>query len=170
MILSTMSENENNIKHDHEISLNDELKFIMECPQLFIAEYFSNIKKRIDYQVHLILFNDKNLNNSVNEKIIKKKYVEMIEKINEIELECLRGCKQNILKFKSNELNSIMVINNNNKTKQINDHQSIEFLVMKLKRMIFLNRNCIFINPIHIDGPLSDPTNIGKLKIVNKYF
>ena len=95
----------------------------------------------------------------------------MIEKINEIELECLRGCKQNILKFKSNESHSIMMmINNNNKTKQINDHQSIELLVLKLKRMIFLNRNCIFINPIQIDGPLSDPTNIGKLKIVNKYF
>jgi hypothetical protein len=142
---------------------DEELKFIMECPQLYLADYFSSLKKRIDYQVHLTLFNEANLNNSKNEQIIRKKYADMIEQINKIELECLRSCKQNILKFKSNEMNST------NKSASILTELHDEKL-LKLKRMIFLNRNCIFINPICINGPLSDPTNIGKLKIVNKYF
>ena len=58
----------------------------------------------------------------------------------------------------------------NQNTQYVNDLSTNEKLII-LKRLIFMNKNMIFIKSIKTNnGYFSDPTAFGKLIIVNKYY
>lgn len=138
----------------------DAFKFASEHPQLFLSEYFMDLKNQINIEAEKTLSNENNINNNVNKFKINKKRHAMIEQINSFEKECLTNCSTKI----KNEDN----LNFNINIKDISTEQELKQFE-KLKRRLFLNRNMIFITPISVTGPLSDCTAFGKLIYVKKY-
>jgi len=143
-------------------SIMEEYQFCLECPRLFLANFFIELKGKVDYEVEKVLNNEINSDNAVNIEKINKKRTEFINRINQFETECLKRCNQNVMKFKESLENQ-----NAHYQKEISTKEKLT----ALKRLLFMDKNMIFIKSIRINnGYYSDPSAFGKLIVVNKYY
>jgi hypothetical protein len=101
-----------------------ELKLMQKHPKFYLANFFSDLKRQVDLTFALKL----------NEK---KKYIEIISKIESFEQECY-----NIKPFDTfnNEIQSIeqQILNNNNNNNKIDD------IKYKIERKLFNNKSILF--------------------------
>lgn len=145
------------------ISMTEDFQFCLECPKLFLADHFSELRSQIDYEAIKALNNETNLHNSITKEQITKKWTDFITKINEFEAECSKNCSQNLMKF-----NDLISSENTPHLKELSTKEKF----VLLKRMLFMDKNLIFIKSIkiHNEKVRSDPSAFGKLIFVNKYY
>lgn len=156
----------------------DRLKNINTFPRFYLSNYFSDLRTEVD-----LAFATQDLHETdqtLREKI-KKNWTEMILKINEFEQECL-------LKLKNNSFNNSQITDQteqlinlvesnfiNNNIKEDILKELIDGQILKLEKILFLNKLMIFLHRKNghytiLCKKLDHRTTVGKLiYITNEY-
>lgn len=137
----------------------DEFKFALEFPQVYLRKHFKDLRDQINREAEKMYLttNTKEVQIQIN-----RKKLAMVEIVDNLEKECLSDCDliaENNLK----QLNEIIISLDNKDEKEFNSRFTA------YKRMLFHDKNLIFIHKINVTGHLSDPTAFGKLVLVKKY-
>lgn len=125
----------------------------LKNPVKYLTAHFNQLRAQVNSEANMQI---ERTNDISLEEIINRKRESMLEKINQFEHECLTSCDQ---------LPSIEEFFR----KQKHEQSTSELIFLNYKRLLFKNRNLIFIRRISIAGPLNDPTAFGKLVNVKKY-
>ena len=105
--------------------IKEELKFMQSNPRLYLANYFSDLKRDVDLTF-----------NQVDKLEEKAKYLEIINKIEEIEQDYYNHYERN-KRFKRNDQEIESLVEQ--------DKQSIDDLKYKIEEKIFRNKSILFI-------------------------
>jgi hypothetical protein len=156
----------------------EELKYLYNCPNLYLYDYFTELRRRIDLAVAEKLVENEHLS-------ISDDYIEMINRINTIEKDCNECILTNEFVYSYSKANSLHIIqliedeiNNNNNQLKFDLNNLIDCVyeqAFNLKSILFNNQTIEF---IEINGNLVDglfranklETEFGKLLIVKNQF
>lgn len=132
----------------------EEYESIVEAPRLYLCNYFTDLRTLIDKDFALISFKGENKEDN------KKIWIEMINKLNEIEIECLK--KVSINKHLENET----------KKQSVDAHQivNLKSQVFKLQKLLFLNQTIIYLQKNECNPVLLNEYLQNKLIVVKKTY
>ena len=116
-----------------------ELRTIIEAPKLYLSKYFADLRTEIDLDFAPISINNE-INIEEKESNIKI-WIEMINRINQFEKECLKISK----KAYTNNTNEIFrLIETNSHFTNDQKLELIEKEINRLKKILFLNQIIIY--------------------------
>ena len=161
----------------------EQLKFIFECPRLFICNYFNDLRSKIDlaFVEKMFYLNDKTIKQKLNEN-----WTKMIDLIDSIEMRLM------LLSKTTNKFNTIFsqeiskkiefsekLINQISSVK-INEFKDIDHLIseqlFKIEKFLLQNQTFVFINETkckinNLFNKMNSETSPGKLVFIkNEYF
>ncbi len=154
-----------------------ELKSIINCPNLFISEYFARLTNDVDMESEMLLLDRKTTNTYKKQQAITKNREVMIDRIKSFESECL-NCKED--KLSESDLAEARALiaavegeagtkrspQELQQTKQLLDSQ-----IQKLKTILFHNKCFLFIKKQEvIDYNSDESVMFGKLLFMNHLF
>ena len=135
----------------------EELKSIIEAPTLYVCHYFTDLRTVIDIDFALISF--KGQNKQENKKI----WIELINKLNEIEIRCLKKVSTNgFIKELEDETKQLIA--------GIHQTADLESQVTKLQKMLFLNQTIIYLQKNKCNSVLLNENLQNKLIVVKNTF
>jgi len=111
-------------------STDDDSKQLLNFPNLYLANYFSELKNSVDKNLALKLIMNEHDSNKKDK--LKQIWIQMIEKINKFEAECLKNAKNGILPPKSLEIASSF------------DESDKDFI--NQEKLLFLNKTIFLMN------------------------
>ena len=162
----------------------EQLKFIFECPRLFICNYFNDLRSKIDlaFVKKMFYLNDKSIKQKLNEN-----WTKMIDLIDSIEMRLM------LLSKTTNKFNSVFsqeiskkiefieklmkqtaVINKTNEFKDID--YLISEQIFKIEKFLLQNQTLVFINETNckinnLFNKMNSQYSPGKLIFIkNEYF
>ena len=153
-----------------------DLKILIEIPRLYLANYFQELRNRIDLLAVERCFNE------TNEKELNANWTLIIKKIASFEKECFRKMPTN--QFSKDVASDALNLVNQIESKMSDfdgmalfDYEKIlANETIKLQRILFLNRTIIFLERkdckmIELFSKMNMNTSFGKLVIVkNKFY
>ena len=161
----------------------DNLKFLIEIPRLYIANYFQELRNRIDILAAERCFNP---TNEKNKHELNVNWAHIIKKIDLFENESLRKMPSNTMTNATiaELVNEALVLINQIETNKADLDEIVNFeyekalnnIEKKLNRIFFLNRTILFLERKDCKIPqlfskMNMNTSFGKLIIIiNKYY
>ena len=139
----------------------DEFKYALEFPQDYLKKHFKDLRDQINKEAENVSLTANTLENKTK---INRKKLSMLEVVDNIEKECLSDCDL-ISKNYLIQLNKILSSSHN-----LNDgEKEFNSRFTAYRRMLFHDKNLIFIHKINVTGYMKDETAFGKLVQVKKY-
>lgn len=149
----------------------EEFKFTLECPKLFLSNYFIKIRSEVDLQAEQLLA----INNQYSDicRHINSNRTLIIDELNSHEQQCLKNLKQKLNDQLLNEMNqSIETIQSDlsDAAKEIKDLVKTIFeKYSKLTRYLFLNKSVIFSKKLCNEYCRNDISWFGTLIVLDEY-
>jgi len=157
----------------------EQLKFIFECPRLFICNYFNDLRSKIDlaFVEKMFYLNDKTIKQKLNEN-----WTKMIDLIDSIEMRLM------LLSKTTNKFSSVLSQEISKKIEFIeklikqttNEFKDIDYLIseqiFKIEKFLLQNQTLVFINETNckinnLFNKLNSQYSPGKLIFIkNEYF
>lgn len=139
----------------------DDLKYLFESPCFFLANYYSELRNKIDLATeYLLSANTANNNQNLNDDLNQTRN-ELIQRINSHENLCLINYKKNVKNLRNDLSDSIKTVESSIDSKDVHEiTQSIDELKFKLNKLLFLNKSYLFLKRIK---------SLGKLVVINEY-
>ena len=159
----------------HKLNLNmlrkdlDELKSILDDPKSFLSNYFKSLKTEIEYS--FIKNIESNRMNEKKKDELSKSWVQIINKLKEVESECFNNIFSILLKKETKQQIDLFesVLDKNQDLVLLNG--LIEAEIIKLKKFLFSNRTILFLDKNKCENKfLFDAKNPGKLIIIKEEF
>ena len=154
------------------------LKFLFECPRLFLSNFFNDLKAEIDSSFVL-----KELSLSENErKILIKNWIDIIKRVEVFEAECFRVKNKNeFQKEFQHEMSKLISYIETDliQHKKTENNENLEDLIceniLKLERELFLNKTIVYLDESKTERNffqyIDFETTAGKLVIISdQYF
>lgn len=162
----------------------EQLKFIFECPRLFICNYFNDLRSKIDlaFVKKMFYLNDKSIKQKLNEN-----WTKMIDLIDSIEMRLM------LLSKTTNKFNSVFsqeiskkiefiekLIKQTAVINKTNEFKDIDYLIseqiFKIEKFLLQNQTLVFINETNckinnLFNKMNSQYSPGKLIFIkNEYF
>ena len=162
----------------------EQLKFIFECPRLFICNYFNDLRSKIDlaFVKKMFYLNDKSIKQRLNEN-----WTKMIDLIDSIEMRLM------LLSKTTNKFNSVFsqeiskkiefiekLIKQTAVINKTNEFKDIDYLIseqiFKIEKFLLQNQTLVFINETNckinnLFNKMNSQYSPGKLIFIkNEYF
>jgi hypothetical protein len=136
--------------------LND-LKYRLEMPCYFIANYFSDLRTKIDYSIEYLIALSFEHADEFN--LSRNEFIQILD---EHERLCLQQNPKRKIKHLLSELDKINDYNDDERNNKDDNSlvAKIDAFDLKLNKILFLNKSFIF---------LKNLTNVGSFIIVNEY-
>jgi len=140
--------------------LND-LKYRFEMPCYFIANYFSDLRTKIDYSIEYLIALSLDHADKLNQ--IRNEFIQILD---DHERLCLQQNPKRKIKHLLDELNKFSDYDDDADDERNNKDDNnilvakIDAFDLKLNKILFLNKSFIF---------LKNLTNVGSFIIVNEY-
>ncbi len=147
----------------------ERLKLILELPKLYLADYFIDLRNRVDKNVVSKLANLQN--DDEKKKKLNEIWQSMIQKIDSFERKCVRNPKIEMSKKNNERLSSIETILTKHEAKNLEDlYEEIETIEISILHQLFRNKTIAFVEISNICSGETRGLIDYKLIIINDQF
>jgi len=150
----------------------EHLKFLFECPRLFLSNFFNDLKAEIDSSFAL-------KEQSINDKeILTENWTNIIKRVEEFELECFRAKKKNeFQKEFQQEMSELISLIASDLIRKKADNVLDDLIsqnILKIEKELFLNKTIVYLDESKMERNIFDEidleTTAGKLLIINDQY
>jgi hypothetical protein len=150
----------------------EHLKFLFECPRLFLSNFFNDLKAEIDSSFAL-------KEQSINDKeILTENWTNIIKRVEEFELECFRAKKKNeFQKEFQQEMSELISLIASDLIRKKADNVLDDLIsqnILKIEKELFLNKTIVYLDESKTERNIFDEidleTTAGKLLIINDQY